>query len=107
MLKFLVYILIIFIIVDTLSAELNKIQLSDNTSAQTNTTLNTSTGTIQNNTNIPSNTSTPTKQNSGSKSDSDLFVLMLREARPGSPFKNKYVYGPVPIIQYSYCLNIC
>lgn len=92
--------LIIFLIVDSLSAELNKIQLSDNTSAQANTTLNTSTDTIQNNTNIPNNTPntntepiTPTKQNSGSTRESDLFVLMLREARPGSPFKNKYVYN--------------
>lgn len=85
--------------VDSLSAELNKIQLSDNTSAQANTTLNTSTDTIQNNTNIPNNTPntntepiTPTKQNSGSTRESDLFVLMLREARPGSPFKNNPEY---------------
>lgn len=75
-----------------------KIQLSDNTSAQTITTLHTSTDTIESNTNVTNNTnntntepSTPTKQSSGSKRDSDLFVLMLREARPGSPFKNKYV----------------
>ncbi len=81
---------------DKLTADMNKIQL-DNTSAQPTTALNTSNDTIQNNTNIPSSDSninepvTPTKQQSGSTRDSDLFVLMLREARPGSPFKNKYV----------------
>eukprot|EP00029_Vermamoeba_vermiformis_P009936 TRINITY_DN5119_c0_g1_i1.p1 TRINITY_DN5119_c0_g1~~TRINITY_DN5119_c0_g1_i1.p1 ORF type:complete len:420 (+),score=93.61 TRINITY_DN5119_c0_g1_i1:143-1402(+) len=83
--------------VDKLTADLNKIQLAD-TSAQPNTTLNTSTDTIQNNTNTANNNNTnsepvtPTKQLSGSTHDLDLFVLMLREARPGSPFKNNPEY---------------
>ena len=86
------------ITVDKLSAELNKIQLSGATSAP-NTKIIKSDDSIQNNTNTPkidnsagtTEPVTPTKQiNTGSELESDLFVLMLREARPGSPYK-KYV----------------